>query len=91
MLPPPDLEEQPANEAGAIRGVAITQTGGAAVAGGGVVYATSRGELTKFVPVGASSLARLSESGARESIFQDSLLAGLHQGLGDAATEGQLV
>lgn len=91
VLPPPDLEEQPANEAGAIRGVAITQTGGAAVAGGGVVYATSRGELTKFVPVGASSLARLSESGARESIFQDSLLAGLHQGLGDAATEGQLV
>ena len=99
-LPPPDaeaaagaaLESCPC----AIRGLVITQTGGLAVAGGGIVYATGHGELTKFVPVGASSLAMLSDSGAREGLFQDSLLSGLHKGLGEGHGEadgelGQLV
>ena len=58
--------------------------------GGGIVYAMGQGELTKFVPVGASSLAMLSDAGAREGLFQDSLLSGLHAGLGNDEN-GQLV
>lgn len=98
-LPPPDVEASSEDSACAIRacirGLTITQTDGLAVAGGGIVYAMGQGELTKFVPVGASSLAMLSDAGAREGLFQDNLLSGLHAGLGMGNDEdndtGQLV
>jgi hypothetical protein len=55
VMPPPDSEGAAIN-ASAVRGVAITDTGGASVAGNGVLYANARGELTKFVPAGRTSL-----------------------------------
>ena len=86
VLPPPDAEDDSGGESGAedasaIRGLAITETTGAAIAGGGVVYSNAKGELTKFIPLGESTLAGLSDGGLRESLFQSSLLDGLYEGL----------
>ena len=80
VLPPPDYDG-PTTDACAIRGLAVTDTGAAAVAGNGVVYSNVKGELTKFIPMGHSSLASLSEGGLREELFQGSLFDGLHKGL----------